>query len=376
MLTGTTILSDVTVTGATSPFGAAVALSGELDRVAIVDNHAMGVSADVLAINDSLIARNAGTPAGGIEGVGALLLRNSTVTDNTAVAPTDGSLPVVFTGGVIGSNVAAVENDTITDNHVAGDAPVLLGIDLAQVTDAALGLELRSSVIGSSVPSNDRVCGGLIESHGNNVASDKSCNLTLPSDKPNVPLKVGTLANNGGPTDTVALLANSPAIDAGADCPPADQRGITRPQGTACDAGAFESSFSAAAPAAAAPGGDAVGALPAPAPMTTAPAVAHAGARLTVAGLRRTVSRAALRRGLRLRIGANEPVIADVSVLAGRRGVELAGTSVWIGGGARTLRLRAAHRLAGHGRMRARLRVLAFDQSGNRSTTTLRFTVR
>ena len=50
------------------------------------------------------------------------------------------------------------------------------------------------------------------------------------------------LADNGGPTLTHALLASSPAIDAGdnATCLSTDQRGVTRPQGAACDIGAYE----------------------------------------------------------------------------------------------------------------------------------------
>jgi hypothetical protein len=59
---------------------------------------------------------------------------------------------------------------------------------------------------------------------------------------------LGSLANNGGPTRTFALLAGSPAIDAGDDatCNAApvsglDQRGIARPQGAHCDIGAYES---------------------------------------------------------------------------------------------------------------------------------------
>jgi hypothetical protein len=57
------------------------------------------------------------------------------------------------------------------------------------------------------------------------------------------------LADNGGPTPTVALLPESPAIDAipVSDCLdadgaplPTDQRGTARPQGAACDIGAFE----------------------------------------------------------------------------------------------------------------------------------------
>lgn len=55
-----------------------------------------------------------------------------------------------------------------------------------------------------------------------------------------------TLASNGGPTKTHALVIGSPAIDAvGSGCPPpnTDQRGTSRPQGRACDVGAFEAPF-------------------------------------------------------------------------------------------------------------------------------------
>jgi hypothetical protein len=49
---------------------------------------------------------------------------------------------------------------------------------------------------------------------------------------------LGTLSDNGGPTQTVPLLAGSPAIDAGEDCSETDQRG--EPRKGACDLGAFE----------------------------------------------------------------------------------------------------------------------------------------
>ncbi|PWB73276.1 MAG: hypothetical protein C3F07_09920 [Anaerolineales bacterium] len=54
--------------------------------------------------------------------------------------------------------------------------------------------------------------------------------------------KLLPLADNGGPTPTMALLSSSPAIDAGddANCPATDQRGVTRPQGSHCDIGAYE----------------------------------------------------------------------------------------------------------------------------------------
>jgi hypothetical protein len=56
---------------------------------------------------------------------------------------------------------------------------------------------------------------------------------------------LGALANNGGFTQTHALLAGSPAIDAGTNtgCPATDQRGITRPQGARCDIGAYEYTY-------------------------------------------------------------------------------------------------------------------------------------
>jgi hypothetical protein len=54
--------------------------------------------------------------------------------------------------------------------------------------------------------------------------------------------KLGILGDYGGLTHTVPLLVDSSAIDTGNDsfCPVTDQRGITRPQGSQCDIGAYE----------------------------------------------------------------------------------------------------------------------------------------
>jgi hypothetical protein len=91
-------------------------------------------------------------------------------------------------------------------------------------------------------------CQGAIQSLGNNIETGDSCSLTGPNDRPNTAPRLGPLQNNGGPTDTHALLPGSPAIDAGASaaCPATDQRGVARPLDgngdgtTACDVGAFE----------------------------------------------------------------------------------------------------------------------------------------
>jgi hypothetical protein len=82
-----------------------------------------------------------------------------------------------------------------------------------------------------------------ITSEGHNLEDTDTCGLTGPGDLRNTDPKLGPLADNGGLTQTQALLPGSPAIDAGStDCPPpaTDQRGVSRPQGPACDIGAFE----------------------------------------------------------------------------------------------------------------------------------------
>ena len=90
---------------------------------------------------------------------------------------------------------------------------------------------------------------GAIVSAGHNLDGDGTCNLTAAGDISAVDPLLGPLADNGGPTETHELLPGSPAIDAiaVADCVDldgepvvTDQRGVARPQGVACDIGAFE----------------------------------------------------------------------------------------------------------------------------------------
>jgi hypothetical protein len=86
--------------------------------------------------------------------------------------------------------------------------------------------------------------GPINESRGYNLDSGTTCGLTKTTDLTNTNAMLGSLANNGGPTLTMALLPGSPAIDHGGTaangCPATDQRGVSRPQGPACDIGAYE----------------------------------------------------------------------------------------------------------------------------------------
>lgn len=88
--------------------------------------------------------------------------------------------------------------------------------------------------------------GATVTSFGYNVTDDASCLATTTGDQVVADTMLGPLADNGGLTETMALLAGSAALDAippgSAECGdiPDDQRGIVRPQGTNCDSGAYE----------------------------------------------------------------------------------------------------------------------------------------
>ena len=97
-----------------------------------------------------------------------------------------------------------------------------------------------ATIVGDNTP--DPQCVGTLTSGGGNLDSDKSCGFTQPTDIGGVSPQLDPLASNGGPTATHAPMPTSPAIDAAvtANCAALDQRGVARPQGGACDIGAYE----------------------------------------------------------------------------------------------------------------------------------------
>ncbi|MGA2865423.1 MAG: choice-of-anchor tandem repeat GloVer-containing protein [Verrucomicrobiota bacterium] len=101
------------------------------------------------------------------------------------------------------------------------------------------GATLVNTLLAANVSSN---ASGTITDGGHNLSSDSSCAFANVGSLNNTDPRLGPLANNGGPTLTIALLPGSPAIDAAdtAAAPATDQRGFPRPVGSAADIGAYE----------------------------------------------------------------------------------------------------------------------------------------
>jgi len=127
------------------------------------------------------------------------------------------------------------------DGGVYNYGPLSLRRSLLSGNTAANGPEVYS--VGGSVTANDYNLFGLNSMAGVVGFSYGSSSDIVPGSGVLLNSILSPLGNNGGPTQTHALPAGSPAIDASpadAGCEAADQRGVTRPQFAACDIGAFE----------------------------------------------------------------------------------------------------------------------------------------
>jgi Divergent InlB B-repeat domain/Immunoglobulin I-set domain len=101
------------------------------------------------------------------------------------------------------------------------------------------GLQLVNTIVAFGLSNNAY---GSLTDLGHNISSDASCAFTSVGSLNNADPLLGPLADNGGPTQTMALLPGSPAIDAAVPQPGlnTDQRGVARPFGSAPDIGAYE----------------------------------------------------------------------------------------------------------------------------------------
>ena len=112
-------------------------------------------------------------------------------------------------------------------------------------TDPYEGTTVKNTILAGNTPDDCSGSSGRTVSRGYNLEGGVSCWCTQPTDQQNTdPLLDPDLRDNGGPTETHALLSGSPALDAipWPGAPTTDQRGFPRPYpvGGLADIGAVE----------------------------------------------------------------------------------------------------------------------------------------
>lgn len=164
-------------------------------------------------------------------------LTNDTITGNTIEQGGGAFAPQG--GGIFVNETATMTNVTLSNNSMSGGEGA--GVFYNETTTMSHTIVAGNTIKGSP---NQCVTNSPVTSLDGNLSTEPvECSFTQPGDVTADPLLL-PLANNGGPTDTEALAAGSPALDRVpfANCPAEDQRGFARAfAGTGCDFGAFES---------------------------------------------------------------------------------------------------------------------------------------
>jgi predicted outer membrane repeat protein len=241
------VLRDLAVTGgqSTGNGGGIRSSALTLDRDSITGNTSLGngggvASSTTLSVLSSTVSGNQATGnGGGIEAGANIDVEDSTIAGNVA-----GGLAGAGDGGGIdaaGAPYFSLASSTVADNQAFNGAVLGGGIraDPSALVDNTI---LANNVAHSTDQSVTAVanCDGSVQTQGHNLSDGTDCGFVNASDQQGVPVLLGPLADNGGPTNTEALLTGSRAVDKGAGCATADQRGVTRPRGAACDIGAYE----------------------------------------------------------------------------------------------------------------------------------------
>jgi CSLREA domain-containing protein len=283
----------VTIQGSKPPYGSggiSIFMYGvnpvlTLVDVVIQNNKVGGIYhfGGLLSLNDVTIRNNESTFGGGglYSETGAVIMNNVTLYGNRANSvfgeASGGAIYINDYPATYATNSLQMTNVTIYDNQAQvsggglylnfsqnppwGTVPIVVtATNVTFASNQAVSgsggniynnqstFSLQNTIIANGLangsPNN---CGGNpvpnITSSGYNLDSGNTCGLTATGDITNInPLLAASLADNGGSTETLALLTGSPAINSGtcSGAPATDQRGVTRPQGSTCDIGAYE----------------------------------------------------------------------------------------------------------------------------------------
>ncbi len=230
-------------------------------------------SGGTLTVTNSTFSNNsAAADSGAIRNDGTLTVTNSTfsnnsaATDGGAILDNSGTSTVTnstFTGDNAGHDGGAIFNNsgspTVTNSTFSGNSAATDGgaiFNGSTLTVTVTNSILANSTSGGNCSVSDR--GGPITDGGHNIDDGGTCGFTGTNCatttgtsfcKTDPLLDPAGLANNGGPTQTIALEAGSPAINAANEtvcaAPPVnnlDQRGFVRPGvgATNCSIGAYE----------------------------------------------------------------------------------------------------------------------------------------
>ncbi|MFO1476086.1 MAG: choice-of-anchor Q domain-containing protein [Verrucomicrobiota bacterium] len=222
----------------------------KLSGCTLADNTARGLIAPSSTLSGSAASSAYG---GALCNAGVCAITNSTLARNAGIGG-DGLLSANFSSATVGADAFGgaifnaggtldCVNSTLALNNAQGGGGAINGTGYGGAVCATNGTASCLNLILLKGISGNNLFGALIDL-GHNISSDASCAFAGAGSLNNTDPLLAPLDNYGGPTKTMALLSGSPAIDAAdpVSFPAVDQRGRTRPFGTAPDIGAFESS--------------------------------------------------------------------------------------------------------------------------------------
>jgi hypothetical protein len=227
------IWNDGTLTVTTSTFSGNIAEGG---AGAVYNLGTMTITKSTFTRNRAGGVANFG---GAIDNSGPMTIINSTFFGNSAS----------YGGAISNGGPLAVTNSTFAGNSAFDGSTI--------DTEAQQAAVFKNTILADGSGDDCRRAPYTpITDAGYNISDDSTCNFSATGSQNNTNpgLSSAGLANNGGPTQTIALVPGSLAIDAIplAACTDqtgkritTDQRGFPRPNAgeAACDIGAYESSF-------------------------------------------------------------------------------------------------------------------------------------